>query len=202
MIKVKRRSVAKTQSTDDIKLNEIEDRQIDLAKFEEAFLAMDPEIMWTLKSGRKVEKVVYEFAKSQRGESYLHSFIINDMDVETKSLFSPDEWKEIFEIIDRPKLDPCNAKLLKKYTVNDVKELRSLLQESFLPNGEEYNKDIHFDLDFINHAYRGILRLWEMPENPFDGLKLEGWYQMNVWSRLIDPGFDDKNVDVIRGESM
>ena len=77
------------------------------------------------------------------------------MDVETKSLFSPEEWNEIFEIKNRPKLDPCHVELLKKYTVNDVKKLRSLLLESFLPNGEEYNRDIHFDLDFINNAYRG-----------------------------------------------
>ena len=63
--------------------------------------------MWTLESGRKVEIVIYEFAKSLREESYLHSFIINDS---TKSLFSREEWEEIknFKVIDRPKLDPCH----------------------------------------------------------------------------------------------
>ena len=32
--------------------------------------------------------------------------------------------------------------------------------------------------------------------------KLEGWFEMNVWSRLIDPAFSNLNVDIIRGEGM
>ncbi|RIB00643.1 hypothetical protein C2G38_1139351 [Gigaspora rosea] len=178
--------------------------EADLKKFKEAYLTMDPDYMWTLKTGRKVETVIYEFAKSLHRESYLHSFIINDADVETKSLFSPEEWKEIknLEVIDRPKLDPCHKELLRKYTVNDIKKLRSLLFELFIPDGKEYNRNIHFCLDYINNAYRGILRLWEMDENPFDSLKLEGWFEMNVWGRLIDPAFDNLNIDLIRGEGM
>ncbi|CAG8637790.1 16015_t:CDS:2, partial [Racocetra persica] len=178
--------------------------EADLKKFKETYLTMDPDYMWTLKTGRKVETVIYEFAKSLHRESYLHSFIINDADVETKSLFLPEEWKEIknLEVIDRPKLDPCHKELLRKYTVNDIKKLRSLLFELFIPDGKEYNRNIHFCLDYINNAYRGILRLWEMDENPFDSLKLEGWFEMNVWGRLIDPAFDNLNIDLIRGDGM
>ncbi|CAG8759610.1 10046_t:CDS:2 [Cetraspora pellucida] len=177
--------------------------EFDIEKFEELYLAMDPNYMWTLESGRKVETVIYEFAKSLREESYLHSFIINDADVDTKSLFSRDEWEEIknFEVIDRPKLDPCHKELLKKYTVDNMKKLRSLLFESFTPDGKEYDRDVHFDLDYINSAYRGILYIWEMDEDPFDASKLEGWFQMNVWSRIIDPAFCNL-IDVIRGEGM
>ncbi|KAF0434227.1 c2h2-type zinc finger transcription factor [Gigaspora margarita] len=175
-----------------------------LKKFEETYLAMDPHYMWTLTTGRKVEKVIYEFAKNLNRESYLHSFIINDADVETLSLFSLDEWKEIknLKATDNPKLDPSFKRLLKKYTIQDIKKLRSLLFEPFTPDGEEYNRDIHFCLDYINNAYRGILRLWEMDENPFDSLKLEGWFETNVWNRIIDPAFDDLNVDLIREEGV
>ncbi|CAH1770537.1 17437_t:CDS:1, partial [Entrophospora sp. SA101] len=150
--------------------------ELDLRKFKEAYLAMDPDCMWTLKTGCKVETVIYEFAKKLHKESYLHSFIINDADVETISLFSPDEWKEIktFEVTNGPKLDPCQKELLKKYTTNDIKKLRSLFFESFVPDNKEYNRDIHFCLEYINTAYHGILCLWEMNENPFDSLKLEG----------------------------
>ncbi|RIB16187.1 hypothetical protein C2G38_2190666 [Gigaspora rosea] len=35
-----------------------------------------------------------------------------------------------------------------------------------------------------------------------DSLKLEGWFEMNVWGRLIDPAFDNLNIDLIRGEGM
>ncbi|CAJ0641056.1 55_t:CDS:2 [Entrophospora sp. SA101] len=147
--------------------------ELDLRKFKEAYLAMDPDCMWTLKTGCKVETVIYEFAKKLHKESYLHSFIINDADVETISLFSPDEWKEIktFEVTNGPKLDPCQKELLKKYTTNDIKKLRSLFFESFVPDNKEYNRDIHFCLEYINTAYHGILCLWEMNENPFDSLK-------------------------------
>ena len=52
--------------------------------------------MWTLESsGRVVEKVIYEYARKLTHETYLHSFIVNDIDVATESLFSKEEWKEI-----------------------------------------------------------------------------------------------------------
>ncbi|CAG8542635.1 13582_t:CDS:2, partial [Racocetra fulgida] len=121
--------------------------EADLKKFKETYLTMDPDYMWTLKTGRKVETVIYEFAKSLHRESYLHSFIINDADVETKSLFSPEEWKEIknLEVIDRPKLDPCHKELLRKYTVNDIKKLRSLLFELFIPDDPAFD-NLNIDL--------------------------------------------------------
>ncbi|CAG8648628.1 10939_t:CDS:2 [Funneliformis caledonium] len=45
---------------------------MNLEKFE-AYLELDSNQMWTLKSGRKVEKVIYEFARNLSRESYLHS---------------------------------------------------------------------------------------------------------------------------------
>nr|CAG8600785.1 674_t:CDS:1 [Entrophospora candida] len=161
--------------------------------------------MWTLKSsGRVVEKVIYEYARTLTHESYLHSFIINDVDMATRSLFSGEEWKEITtsEIKDKPKLEHENVELLKKYTVNNIQELRKALFKPFVPDGDEYNRNIHFDLDFINYAYRGMLFLWEKEEDPFDPLKLEGWYEMGVWSCLVDPAFSNLNIDLVRGEGM
>ncbi|RGB21889.1 hypothetical protein C1646_94305 [Rhizophagus diaphanus] len=69
--------------------------EIDLIKFEEAYSKLDQNCMWTLESGRKVEEVIYEFARNLPVESNLHSFIINDADANAKSLFSDVEWKEI-----------------------------------------------------------------------------------------------------------
>lgn len=164
---------------------------------------MDPNHMWTLKSGRKVENVIYDFAKNLNRESYLHSFIINDADVDARELFTTEEWKEIrTELGERPKLDPLQKELLIKYTTNDIKKLRSLLSEPFIPDNKEYDRNIHFCLDYINSGYRGILRLWEMDEDPFDSLKLEGWFQMNVWGRIVDPAFDNLNIELVRGEGM
>ncbi|CAG8813346.1 41774_t:CDS:2 [Gigaspora margarita] len=175
-----------------------------LKKFEEAYLELDPNHMWLLKSGRKVEEVIYQFARNLPKESYLHSFIVNDIDVATKSLFLEEEWKEITTSVakDKPKLENSLVNLLKKYTVDDVERLRDVLFEPFIPNGCKYDRKHHFDLDFINSSYRGILRLWEMEENPIIDSLLEGWYEMNMWSRVIDPAFDNLNIDLVRGEGM
>ncbi|CAI2183629.1 4220_t:CDS:2 [Funneliformis geosporum] len=68
---------------------------IDLKSFEEAYSALDPNCMWTLESGRRVEEVIYQYARNLSGESCLHSFIINDADLNAKSLFTNNEWEEI-----------------------------------------------------------------------------------------------------------
>ncbi|CAG8613276.1 18235_t:CDS:2 [Dentiscutata erythropus] len=109
-----------------------------IVKFEEAYSKLDPNCILTLESGRKVEEVIYEFARNLPGETY----------------------------------------------------------------GNEYDKSLHHDLDFINHAYRSMLFLWDREENLFDSSKLERWYETNVWSNLIDPTFHAINVDLARGEGM
>ncbi|CAG8552850.1 3318_t:CDS:2 [Acaulospora colombiana] len=174
--------------------------EVDLVKFDEAYLELDPNRMWTLRSGSKVEEVIYKFARNLPGETCLHSFIIND----AKSLFFDDEWKEITasEVKDNSKLERSLRELMKKYTVKSVKELRKIVYEQFIPDGNEYDQSLHNNLDFINHAYRSMLFLWQKEENPFDSLKLEGWYEMNVWSHLIDLAFHDINIDLVRGEGM
>ncbi|RIB14134.1 hypothetical protein C2G38_2248444 [Gigaspora rosea] len=103
-------------------------------KFEEAYLELDLNYMWLLKSGRKMEEVIYQFARNLYKESYLHSFIVNDIDVFTKSLFSEEEWKEI-TTSDKPKLENSLVNILKNYTIDDVERLRDVLFEPFIPDG-------------------------------------------------------------------
>ncbi|KAF0521378.1 c2h2-type zinc finger transcription factor [Gigaspora margarita] len=150
--------------------------EVDLVKFEEAYSKLEPNCMWTLESGRKVEEVIYKFARNLPGETCLHSFIINDAHADVKSLFSDVEWEEIttLEVNENPKLERSLRELMIKYTVNSAKELRKIIYDSFLPDGNEYDKSLHHDLDFINHAYRSMLFLWDREENPFDSSKLEG----------------------------
>lgn len=102
--------------------------EIDLIKFE-AYSKLDQNCMWTLESSRKVEEVIYEFARNLPVESNLHSFIINDADASAKSLFSDVEWKEITssEVKESPKLELSLRDLMLKYTVKSVKELRKII---------------------------------------------------------------------------
>ncbi|RIA85015.1 hypothetical protein C1645_831433 [Glomus cerebriforme] len=155
---------------DELSDNDISPFELDLVKFDEAYSELDPNRMWILKSGRKVEEVIYKFARNLPGETCLHSFIINDADTDAESLFSTEEWNEItnLESKDFPKLE------------------------------HEYDNELHFDQNYINYAYRSMLFLWQKAQNPFIDSKLEGWYQMNVRGRLIDPAFDNQNFDLAR----
>ncbi|KAF0406827.1 c2h2-type zinc finger transcription factor [Gigaspora margarita] len=177
----------------------------DMLELDESYLAMNPEKMWKLKTGRKVEDIIYQHAKTLYKESCLHSFIINDVDKDAKAIFSDEEWEEIFStnVQKKPKVETLSLELIKKYTLDNVKDLRKSLLQPFIQNEEEFNRELHYDLDYINYAYRGMLFLWEA-ENNFtsDQSKLEGWFQSDVWSRIIDPAFHNTTFELLRGESM
>ncbi|CAG8544875.1 12210_t:CDS:2 [Funneliformis caledonium] len=102
---------------------------------------MDPTKMWTLESsGRIVEKVIYEYTRTLKHESCLHSFIINDADMKAQSIFRKEEWEEIFssnlKIV--PKIERSITDLMKKYSVTDYssfqnKHFRALSTYFILP---------------------------------------------------------------------
>ena len=104
-----------------------------------------------------------------------------------------------------PKIAKPITELLKKYSVTNLPLFRKIIFEPFLPNNTSYSNEEHFDLNYINHAYRAIHTLWEKNNftlNPSS--RLEGWYQHNVlvWSPLIDLAFHNLEIDLIHGEGM
>ncbi|CAB4375538.1 unnamed protein product [Rhizophagus irregularis] len=101
--------------------NENEQEIDNLTNFDLTYHSLNPAKMWTLKSsGRIVEKVIYEYAQNLPYESYLHSFIINDVDKEAESLFQEEEWEEIFSfnLQKVPKIDKSLTDLMKKLKGN------------------------------------------------------------------------------------
>ncbi|CAG8713816.1 10989_t:CDS:2, partial [Funneliformis caledonium] len=155
---------------------------LDFTEFDESYIAMDPEKMWELKSGRKVEEIIYQYARKLHKESCLHSFILNDTDKNAKTIFSKEEWKEIFstDVQKKPEIEAPLLELIKKYTLDNVNDLRK-----------------------SPYSHSGMLFLWEMEDSfTSDQSKLEGWYQLNVWSKMIDPAFYDVKFELVRGEGM
>lgn len=69
--------------------SEIEDlcNRLNFTELNESYLAIDSEQMWKLKSGRKVERIIYQHTKKLHKESYLHFFIINDTNKNAKTIF-------------------------------------------------------------------------------------------------------------------
>ncbi len=183
--------------------NKTEVEQInDLANFDLTYHNLDPEKMWTLKSGRVVEKVIYKYARGLGYESYLHSFIISDSDKIARSLFQNEEWEEIFSTNYKeiPKIDKSIVDLMIKYSTTDLSLFRNIIFEPFLDTS--YSKQ-YFDLNYVNFAYRAMHILWEKEHDfTLDQSRLEGWYEHNIWSHLIDPVFHDLEIELVRGEGM
>ncbi|KAF0471689.1 c2h2-type zinc finger transcription factor [Gigaspora margarita] len=91
---------------------------------------------------------------------------------------------------------------MKKYSVTNLPSFRKTIFEPFLPPSISYSNKEHFYLNYINHAYHAMHTLWEENENftMNPSSRLEGWYQHNVWSPIIDPAFRNFEIDLIRGE--
>ncbi|CAB4432769.1 unnamed protein product [Rhizophagus irregularis] len=187
--------------------NENEDEQeIDnLTNFDHIYHSLDPAKMWTLKSsGRIVEKVIYKYAQNLSYESCLHSFIINDIDKEAESLFQKEEWEEIFSfnLQKVPMINKSLTDLMKKYSTTDLPSFQKIIFEPFLPADTIYSNMEHFDLNYIHLAYSIIHTLWENEDFTLDSSRLEGWYQHNIWSPIIDPAFHNSKINLVRGEGM
>ncbi|CAG8783918.1 6670_t:CDS:2, partial [Gigaspora rosea] len=124
----------------------------DLTEFDRTYCNLDPQKMWKLKSSTIVEKVIYEHARNLTYESCLHSYIISDVDKEAMTLFSQEDWNEIFsfEVKKFPNIDSSIINLMKDYSVTDLSK--------------------------IMHMF------WEADDNfALDSSKSEEWYQLNLW---------------------
>ncbi|PKC72595.1 hypothetical protein RhiirA1_490952 [Rhizophagus irregularis] len=186
--------------------DEKNEQEIDnLTNFDLIYHNLDPAKMWTLKSsGRIVENVIYKCAQNLSYESCLHSFIINDVDKEAESLFQKEEWEEIFSfnLQKVPKIDKSLTDLMKKYSITDLSSFQKIIFEPFLPANTLYSNIEHFDLNYIHLAYSIIHTLWENEDFTLDSSRLEGWYQHNIWSPIIDPAFHNSKINLVRGEGM
>ncbi|CAB5315343.1 unnamed protein product [Rhizophagus irregularis] len=185
--------------------NENEQEIDNLTNFDLIYHSLDPAKMWTLKSsGRIVEKVIYKYAQNLPYESYLHSFIINDVDKEAESLFQKEEWEEIFSfnLQKVPKIDKSLTDLMKNYSITDLSSFQKIIFEPFLPADTLYSNKEHFDLNYIHLAYSIIHTLWENEDFTLDSSRLEGWYQHNIWCPIIDPAFRNSKINLVRGEGM
>ncbi|CAB4425750.1 unnamed protein product [Rhizophagus irregularis] len=68
-----------------------------------------------------------------------------------------------------------------------------------LKNIQEY-----FDLNYVNFVYHAIHTLWEDDDDfTLDSSKLEGWFQHNIWSFIIDLAFRiNSRINLICGKGM
>ena len=112
----------------------------------------------------------------------------------------------------------ASADLLKTKTIEDLQT--ALLNTSILPEGQKYRRDLHFDLVWANsvlqklyvhhHRHPPLPSLtshcigWcssTPPPSPSAAPHLEEWYNVNVWSAVIDASFHSlPSMTLSRGE--
>ncbi|CAG8629399.1 11710_t:CDS:2, partial [Dentiscutata heterogama] len=121
--------------------------------------SLNPAKMWTLESsGRIVEKIIYEHARTLKHESHLHSFILNDVDKKAQSLFRKEEWEEIFSLNLKvvPKIDKSITELMKKYSIDLIRGEGSSMASSDRKNDDT---DCEEDRKKIGRKGDGVFRL-------------------------------------------
>ncbi|CAG8537561.1 9558_t:CDS:10 [Ambispora leptoticha] len=176
-----------------------------LKDFQESYKKMNVAHKWVLASGKCVEDTLFEYCRRQPVESLLHSWIIDLDDRETDSLFTTEEWNEIqcaVKIL--PKVDRTFADSMMRFSnVKTASDLRLVLETtSFLNEDEPYDRVKHYDAEWAEIVMRKFLTYYEDPNETLQKQHLESWYDINVWSLIIDHGLCDViGMETVRKES-
>ncbi|CAG8685041.1 14333_t:CDS:2, partial [Funneliformis caledonium] len=157
--------------------------------FVDSYNAMSQSKKWILSSGICVEDVLFNKGKQLSVESSIHSWIIDLSDWEIKQLFTDDDWCEITEEVrGLPLVDERVAKTLSRFrNIRTTADLRKVLETTSCRNKNElFDREIHFDVEWIDLS--NVLR---RPDESLKLVHLEGWYDANVWSLIIDCAFSN-----------
>ncbi|CAO3670371.1 unnamed protein product [Umbelopsis ramanniana] len=157
---------------------------------------------WMLKSGRRVEDVLHEFASKSAHEHLAHSFIINPLDPtwEQVNMFTKEELDEIstYKYRKLPAVPDDLAAFINEFNVKDVRTLRKALWQE-RDFDVVYDNDKSSDKDWVRNVVHSILM--EIERSQLSQEHLESWYISRIWS-VFDRCFGDLDaVNVIRGES-
>ncbi|CAG8732206.1 20252_t:CDS:2, partial [Racocetra persica] len=87
--------------------------------------------------------------------------------------------------------------------VETESELRKVLETtSFRNEDEPYVQEDHFDAEWAETVMRKFLMYYENHNEPLKRSHLESWYDINVWSHIVDHGLSDIfGIEVVRKES-
>ncbi|CAG8747783.1 12231_t:CDS:2, partial [Acaulospora colombiana] len=160
---------------------------------------------WILASGKCVEDTLFEYCRRQPVESLLHSWIIDLDDQEANSLFTNEEWNEIqcaVKIL--PEVDHTFANSMMRFSdVKTASDLRRVLKTtSFLNEDEPYDRVKHYDAEWAEIVMRKFLTYYEDPNETLQKQHHESWYDINVWSLIIDHGLCNViGMETVRKES-
>ncbi|RUP48266.1 hypothetical protein BC936DRAFT_144775 [Jimgerdemannia flammicorona] len=153
-------------------------------EYKAMFESMDDSSKWKLKSGRKVEDILY---------NSVHSFIIDLKDQQICALFTDEEREEL----------ECTNSMDDIVLDNDTEKCIEVLSRPVLVKFVTRLANLRDDeIDMICYAVQNLVHLYERQPNPLCMNHLEAWYNLNIWGPTIDKVFGDiRGIDVARGES-
>ncbi|CAG8466883.1 3832_t:CDS:2 [Scutellospora calospora] len=172
------------------------------SSYEMSFQKIAEERKWHLSSGRNVEDVLYAYASKLEYEQPAHSFIIDTSDNNIKNLFTKTEWEEVIGTNKKtaPAIDKVLVEHLLSYKKKSPLEMRTHIMKPWL--NTTYNKEEHFDFQYIHQVFSHLLDEYESSKNRLMQPHAEGWYAINVWSILIDKTFlNIPDIELVRGET-
>ncbi|CAG8534046.1 10434_t:CDS:2, partial [Ambispora leptoticha] len=156
------------------------------------FEAISADDKWKLPSGRFVEDVLYDWTLA-------HSFILDTDCQEVMDLFSSEEKETILNT--NKKSFPAVQDDIKKYAMKyykifclikkNVGDLRQIVMEPYLKNGEIYNPKLHYDLVWIHLVFNKFVIEWEQGVNALADDNLEAWIVSHVWTFIVDMALKD-----------
>ncbi|KAG0129986.1 hypothetical protein HOY82DRAFT_610152 [Tuber indicum] len=155
----------------------------------ERFKVMKETLMWKLPSGALVEKVLYDAFRNTSGELLAHSYIIDIGDPRIERLFHPLDWAAVCAKEPKwPEYDESLVTLIVKFTgLESPKHLRRILNENpYPPVGEPYVHDKHYDGCWVHLVFNMLHPLYQRPDRILWRRHDESWYDLNVWSAVLD----------------
>lgn len=175
---------------------------------------MLPARMWHLRSGRTVEKVLFDNTTMEDSFEMAvgRSYTIDVTRPVMKAWFEEDEWKEIIESV-RP-LPASDAVLLDSFNrfdkVRTAERLRTVLETTgYRDKDTAYDRSVHFHAEWADIVLRNMyvgknlfllrwnretdthrLLLYEDEDCPLSNVNnAEDWYPVRLWSHIIDNCF-------------
>ncbi|KAI8069862.1 uncharacterized protein B0P05DRAFT_639400 [Gilbertella persicaria] len=170
------------------------------AEVEESFRVLRNNDKWILSTGTVVEDNLYAFGKLQIGDHPSQSLIFDPGDSELyvkNDVFTEEEIEEIkaYKNFKPIQLPDDIKQYLNKFNCQSTADIRKALNEK--QSWEEcYDREKHFDLDWIKHSVYTLVREYENGSLKKD--HLENWYNIHIWC-MIDHIFGNlEGLEIIR----
>lgn len=148
---------------------------------------------WRLASGQYVESILYLRSRVMKPKTFLNSlaplFVLDTTNKAVKKWFTDPEWQEISESI--PPLPEADAYMtnscIRFFDCKTLEELRNVVDSTcYRDHAEPPDYEKHFDARWADMVVRGMLDLWESPNQPLRTSHLENWFNSYLWSPIVD----------------